>query len=187
MSESLRRARDLDVIDAVDGQPRRRLSGVAWRVTREGRDPLQGAASNSRWCDGSFDVLYTCAERDGALAEIYSLLAAQPVFPSKLRSFVHKIEYSVEKALIVGDVGGLAAFGVDTARYKERNYSRTQSVAEAAYFLDFDALHIPSARWPCQNLVLFTDHVGPASIGVVESDKDPVDWSLWRKKVAIRP
>jgi hypothetical protein len=79
----LRRARDLGLLDSIDGFVREPFAQNLWRVAREGRDAISGAPSVSRWCDGTFDVLYTSMERDGALAEVHALLSMQPVFPSK--------------------------------------------------------------------------------------------------------
>lgn len=176
-----RRPRDLSLLDALDLQPRQPISSTVWRVVREGRDPLQAAASNSRWCNGDFDVLYTCHERDGALAEIYALLASQPVFPSKIMSYVHEVEFRAEKALIIQDLDELRKFGVDSSRYRERDYVETQAIADAAYFLGFDSLVAPSARWPCLNAILFTDHLDPAAITLTRSEENAVDWSDWRR------
>lgn len=181
MAVSSRRPRDIAVLDNVDALSRHTFVGSVWRITREGRDPLQGGSSNSRWCNGDFDVLYTCLERDGAIAEIYSLLAAQPVFPSKLQSYVHRLEIAAEQALILADNQALERLGVEVARYREREYGQTQALADAAHFLGFDGLIVPSARWPCQNAVLFTDRIAPSAITLVESETEPVDWAAWRK------
>lgn len=153
-----------------------------WRVVREGRDPIQGAASLSRWCDGRFDVLYTSLERDGAIAKIHALLSAQPVFPSRIRSFVHKVEVTMRQALRVEDVRDLAPMGIVPARYRDRDYARTQAIADAAYFLGFDGLIVPSARWPCLNAVLFTDRLPPSAIAPAEGEPDEIDWRAWRRQ-----
>lgn len=86
MSGDSRRARDLELLDAVDSFRREAFDADVWRLVRTGRDPTLGSPSRSRWCNGMFDVLYTSFERDGALAEIYALLSLQPVFPSKDRA-----------------------------------------------------------------------------------------------------
>ena len=142
-----RPARDLTVLDALDALPREAFAGEVWRVVREGRDPLLGGRSSSRWCDATFDVLYTSLERDGAVAEIHALLALQPVFPSKIRWFANRLRVSAAQTLKLADLPTLARLGVDTDRYADRDYSRTQPVAEAAFFLGFDGLIAPSARW----------------------------------------
>ena len=76
MSEPPRRARDLQLLDAIDAFTREPLDAEVWRVVADGRDPVLGSPSLSRWCDGTFDVLYTSLERDGAIAEIHALLVA---------------------------------------------------------------------------------------------------------------
>jgi hypothetical protein len=176
-----RRARDLDLLDAIEAFKRERFAQPVWRIAREGRDPALGAASESRWCNGTFDVLYTSLERDGALAEIHALLSLQPVFPSKLVSFVHKLTLEARQTLRLADLPTLAKLGVDVERYRERDYARTQSIADAAYFLDFDGLIAPSARWDCLNAMLFTDRLAPGVIEITLSEAQPVDWDAWRR------
>ena len=176
MTEELRKARDLILLDAVDAFPREQLRQTVWRVVREGRDPLVGAPSLSRWCNGTFDVLYTALERDGAIAETYARLSAQPVFPSKLKWFVHKITVECHR-LFSADFQALARLGVDISSYRAREYKRTQEVADVAFFLDFDGLLVPSARWTCANLGVFTDRVDPSDLLLETTEPNPVDWA----------
>ena len=182
MSQEPRRARDLRLLDQVDAYPRRAHTGPLWRVVRDGRDPLLGGRSASRWCNGRFDVLYTSLEREGAIAEVYALLSLQPVFPSKIAFQVHRLHVSVQQSLQLADLPTLARLGVDIDRYQERNYEKTQDIADAAYFLGFDGLFVPSARWPCTNAVLFTDRVDPASLLLDATEPAPVDWRSWRRQ-----
>jgi RES domain-containing protein len=182
VSQDPRRARDLRLLDHVDAYPRRSYSGLLWRVVRDGRDPLQGSRSASRWCNGRFDVLYTSLEREGAIAEVYALLSLQPVFPSKITFQVHRLRVSVQQSLHLADLPTLARLGVDTDRYQDRDYAKTQDIADAAYFLGFDGLFVPSARWPCTNAVLFTDRIEPASLSIDETEPTHVDWRRWRRR-----
>ncbi len=182
MSEPPREARDLQLLDAVDAFPRETLDVQVWRVVREGRDPTLGAASVSRWCNGTFDVLYASLERDGALAEIHALLSLQPVFPSRIRWFAHKLKVSCAQAIRFADLLALSRLGVDADRYSGREYSRTQPIADAAYFLGFDALLAPSARWRCPNLALFTSRIAPEHIELATTEPAPIEWDEWRKR-----
>ncbi|TIX45632.1 MAG: RES domain-containing protein, partial [Mesorhizobium sp.] len=86
-----RRARDPDLLDALDAHAGVSFEGEVWRCVREEREPLQGYPSRARWDPGTFDVLYTSLEREGALEEIHFHLSRQPVFPSKIRSVLHRI------------------------------------------------------------------------------------------------
>lgn len=181
MIGGLERARDLRLLDAIDAFERKPFAEPVWRIAREGSDPALGGASNSRWCNGTFDALYTSLERDGAIAEIHASLSLQPVFPSKLRSFVHKLTVNATQTLRLADFPTLAKLGVDVDRYRDRDYSRTQSIADAAYFLGFDGLIAPSARWECLNAVLFTGRIRPEDIQITESEKLAIDWDAWRR------
>ncbi len=182
MVEGERRARDLDLLDAIDAFKREPFEADVWRVTREGRDPVSGSPSQSRWCNGTFDVLYTSLEADGAIAEIHALLSLQPVFPSKMRWFAHRLKVSATRTLKLADLPVLGRLGIDVPRYGERDYRRTQEIADAAYFLGFDGLIAPSARWDCLNFVLFTDRLPSGQVTIVETVSDPIDWRAWRKQ-----
>lgn len=186
MPDDLRRARDVKLLDDIDTFKREAFSQQVWRVVRDGRDPLLGSASRSRWSNGAFDVLYTSVERDGAIAEIFALLSLQPVFPSKPQWFVHKLHVSASQMLKFADLKTLERLGVDTAHYTNRDYDQTQGIADAAYFLGFDGLIAPSARWQCLNAILFTDRIPPDNLEIVESESKPIAWDIWRKQMRTK-
>jgi hypothetical protein len=167
----------LDALEAMDPEP---FAGEAWRVTRKGRDPLRGSAANGRWSPsgGEFEVLYTSLEREGALAEIGYRLSLEPVWPSRIEHEIHLIEVETERTLRFASLESLAALGVAIARYHTFEYQATQAIAAAAYFLEFDSLIVPSARFPCANLVLFTER----ATGLVLKNSQAVDWNTWRRR-----
>jgi hypothetical protein len=173
-----RRARDLELLDALDAKERVPFEGIVWRIVREGRDPLQGYPSGARWDPGTFDVIYTSMAREGSLAEIHFHLRRQPVFPSKLVSVLHKVSVRARRMLKLDDLSEIEALGVTRERFGELSYERTQAIGDAAYFLGFDGLMVPSARWNCLNLVFFTDQLSPADIALEEAAV--VDWAAWR-------
>ena len=142
---------------------------------------MQGGRSLSRWCNGEFDVLYTSLERDGAVAEVHALLTLQPVFPSKISFHAHKLTIVAEAMLHLADLTQLEKLGVETGSYHEREYQKTQDIADAAFFLGFDGLIVPSARWSCANVVLFTDRIAPAALALHVTEGEPVNWGEWRK------
>ncbi|MCW5656733.1 MAG: RES family NAD+ phosphorylase [Burkholderiaceae bacterium] len=49
----------------------------------------------------------------------------------------------------------LAALGMPPAEYGQVNPERTQQIGAAIDYLGCDGLIAPSARWPCDNLMLF--------------------------------
>lgn len=175
-------ARDLGLLDALDARARKPFEGSVWRVCRTERDPITGFASLTRWCDGTFEVLYTACEKDGAIAEIYFHLSRQPVFPSRVSYGAHRLTVRTETTLDLSQLDGLAELGVDVPRYRELDYDKTRAIAEAAHFLGFDSLLVPSARFACSNLVLFTDRLTPEAVDIAESDAGPIDFAAWRRE-----
>lgn len=182
---TVRQARDLALLDALDAHPGVSFQGDVWRIVRAERDGLQGYPSKARWDPGTFDVLYTCLVREGALEEIHFHLSRQPVFPSRLQSVLHRITVQTRRTLKLADLQAVAALGVAPETFATLDYSRTQEIADAADFLGFDGIIAPSARWPCQNLVLFTDKFGPDDLVVTE--RQVVDWNAWRRERVNRP
>lgn len=175
-----RRALDdrlLDLVGAIEGQP---FDGTMWRVVRQGRDVLDGSRGSGRWNTADMSVLYGAAERDGALAEInFHLSRGQSVFPSRMRHDLFELAVKARQTLVLADMAQLKALGVEDSRYREMLYDRTQEIGAAAAFLGFDGLIVPSARWACQNIVLFLDAINLEEIRTVSSE--PVDWQAWRR------
>jgi RES domain-containing protein len=174
-----RKARDLALLDALDACPREDFEGIAWRIVRDGRDPLLGSPSGARWDPGTFDVLYTALSREGAMAEIHFHLSRQPVFPSKVRFHLYELSVRAERLLRLPDMGALEQLGIEGDKYAELLYARTQEIGDAAQFLGFSGMIVPSARWSGLNLMLFTDRLEPAALSV-RSD-EAIDWTAWRR------
>jgi hypothetical protein len=177
------RPRDLTLLDALDAMPREAFDGRVWRAVPEGRDPALGRAALGRWGDGSFDVLYTSLDRDGAVAEIHEYLNLQPVFPSKPPWRLIDLSVRARRTLRFADLAALKPLGVDIDAYRKRDYARTQEIADAAYVLGFDGLIAPSARWACANLMLSTSHLAPDDIEIVAGPGERIDWPAWRRDV----
>ena len=78
----------------------------------------------------------------------------------------------------------LVRLGVEESRFPEILYGRTQEIGDAAYFLGFDGIIAPSARWACLNAVLFVDRIAPNRIEPIKANK--VDWERWRRRGARR-
>lgn len=173
------RARDLDLLDALDELPRIAVDDTAWRVVREGRDPLLCRPLHGRWDLGHFDVLYTSLDPDGAIAEMYFHLSRQPVFPSKPTFTLNELKVSTKSTLEFADLAELENLGVEPSAYSDILYERTQEIGDAAAFLGFDELIAPSARWDCLNLAVFCDSISPDDL--VLKGSSAIDWDAWRK------
>ena len=178
-----RKRRDNALIDAIENIAPIEFSGTVWRVVRAGRDPTRCSSSGGRWDDGSFDVLYTSMERQGALAEMrFHLMRGQPVIPSLVSYKLYELVLNLGRALKLLDLTALASVGLDVARFgqlayneKHVEYPRSQDIGEVAHFLDYAGLVVPSARHDCLNVVAFCDRLLPTAISV-RADHGVIDW-----------
>ena len=174
------RVHDRAILDALEALDPIAFHGEVWRTTRKGREPTRGSAANGRWSPGgSFEVLYTSLERDGALAEIGFRLSLEPIWPSRLKHEIHRIQATTPRTLKFADVASLVILGVDASRYETFDYETTQAVAAAAHFLEFDGLLVPSARYSTSNLVVFMDSAGGRALDLRSSED--VNWEARRK------
>lgn len=176
------RVHDRSVLDALEKLDPEPFDADVWRVTRKDRDPLRGSSANGRWgAPGELEVLYTSEQRDGALAEVGFRLSLEPVWPSLMQHQIHVLAVKAERTLRLVDMGELENLGVDVSRYEAFEYGATQAIAAAAHFLEFDGILVPSARFSCSNLVLFTDRVSHTGhLQLVSSEA--VDWADWQRK-----
>jgi hypothetical protein len=115
------------------------------------------------------------------LAEVGFRLSLEPVWPSLIQHQIHVLAVRAERTLRLVDMRELANLGVDSSRYETFEYGATQAIAAAAYFLEFDGMLVPSARFACSNLVLFTDRDSYTGHLQLVNSED-VDWPDWQKK-----
>lgn len=168
---------DRALLDALD-LAGNKFTGQVWRITSNGRPPLEGSTSKGRWSGSEdFSVLYTSCEKSGALAEVGFRLSMQPIWPSRLQHQIHELNVECNKVLNLTDYGQLQSLGVNIEKYQSLDYSVTIKIAAAANFLEFDALLVPNARFSCNNLVIFSERDN--KIDLVSSTS--VDWQEWRK------
>lgn len=183
-----RTVRDNDLIDALENTHATPFEGQVWRVVRENKDPCLCSSAGGRWDDRTFDVLYTAAERDGAVAEMhFHLSRGQPLVPSRLRYKIFELSVSLSRMLTIPTLGDLANLGLEASSFgalsydeREQEYPRTQDIAETAHFLEFDGMLVPNARWSCANVIVFCDEVPAGSIEVVR-DHGFIEWDVWRR------
>ena len=178
---TLDRVHDRAMLDALEDLGGKPFAGEVWRVTRKGRAATVGSTANGRWGpQGEFEVLYTAVERNGALAEIGYRRSLEPIWPSRIDDEVHKLRLNLVNTLQFENVDELAHLGVDANRYESFDYSATQAIAAAAHFLEYDGMVVPSARFPCQNVVVFLDQLKNEDQLDALNTED-VDWEEWRQ------
>lgn len=174
------RAREPDLLDRLDALPRTEYRGRAWRVVREGRDPLQPSHIAGRWDLGVSDALYTSLDPNGAVAEIDFRLRQEPVFPSRFRAILYELAVQLHDVARFDTLDDLTPFGVDIDRYHTRLYRQTQEIGDAAQFLAFTALIAPNPRWPCLNLVIYDLEAHNVRV----RNQRAIDWDAWRVAIA---
>ena len=172
----MRRIRDQRLLDALEQSDRTPYAGRVWRSVREGRDPLTCWRAGGRWDDGTLDVLYTSETSAAAIAERRShLYQGQPLPPSKVRYELFELRVSLEAVVQFPDLDSLASIGFDVASFgqlsyleRDREYPRSQEIAEACAFPGADGLLVPSAREPSSNnLFVFCEQEAPVDMQVV--------------------
>ena len=124
------------------------------------------------------DVLYTSETREGALAERrFHLFQGQPFPPSRVYYEMFELVVSLGAVMRFAGLEALAAVGLRVAGYgqlsyleREREYPRSQEIAEACAFLGADGLRVPSARHTTQgNLIVFCEQPTVVAKRVVRS------------------
>ena len=171
---------DRNLLDRLGAFAPISFDGEVFRTTRLGLDPLAGSYAGGRWAPrDSAQVLYTSLEREGALAEIAFHLAQLSPPPSK-PVMIHRLR-TTTRATIRLLRADLEVLGVDGAGYESVNYAWTQAIGAAVAFLGCDGLIVPSARWSCENLVIFLDNHRLQQVLELEQS-DEVDWLAWAKK-----
>lgn len=166
-------------LDALEGQSFR---GDVWRVTWATRNPLAGNSGGGRWSpEGQFDVLYTSLRQDGALAEAYHHLSRAPVMSSS-HMLLNRLSVSLDYVLKL-DVDRLIALGMQDPRASRPRDNLGQSIGEAAFMLDYQGLIVPSARWDCDNLMVFLDRRSfDISRHLALKHATDVNWPAWRER-----
>lgn len=168
---------DPNLLDKLDALPKERFSGTVFRATRQGLDPLTSSFSGGRWMTpGAVGVLYTSLVREGALAEISFHWSQLDPLPTKA-VVVHSLNVIAHRTLRLLRAN-LAALGIPESTFGTSKLSRTQGIGAAVEFLGCDGLIAPSARWPCDNLILFPDRMSVDAV-LENHSSEPVDWIQW--------
>jgi RES domain len=174
---------DRILIDRLGALPTETFEGDVFRATRRNLEPTTPSTAGGRWspADGPA-VLYTSLQREGALAEIsfhWSQFEPRPTKPA----LIHRLGVRSNRTLrlIRSSLDGL---GIDTKRFGEPNYLRTQEIGAAVAFIGCDGLIAPSARWTCDNLILFIDNLA-MDIDIRVMATEEVDWQEWARSTGM--
>lgn len=174
---------DPNLIDCLSQLPTETFAGNVFRATRRSLDPTTPSTAGGRWSptDGPA-VLYTSFVREGALAEVSYHWAQFNPRPTK-PAVVHQLGVRSDRTLrlIRSALDGL---GINGDHYRDSNYRRTQEIGAAVSFIGCDGLIVPSVRWDCENLILFTDNLAMDIILEVRGTEE-VDWQVWAMEAGL--
>lgn len=181
---------DQSLVDRLSGLATERFDGTVYRATRVNADPTAPSINGGRWApppsdDPGIFVLYTSFERNGAIAALVSFLADLTPMPGPRPIKVTTLAVTTSKTLRLARAD-LENLGVDLARYGERDYSRTQNIGGALEFLGLDGLIAPSARWACDNLMIFAENHGLTERLEPIGDEE-IDWRDWAARNGFLP
>ena len=173
---------DQRLVDHLSALSVERFEGEVFRATGVSANPLTFSLNGGRWAPPARDgaevpILDTSLERDGALAEVVSYLVLLTPAPTSRPLKVSRLGVSTAKTLRLARAN-LERLNVDLARYGERDYGRTQDIGAAVAFLGLDGLIALSARWACDNLMIYqTNHLLNERLELIEEEN--VDWGSW--------
>ena len=179
---------DRSLLDRLSQIRPERFQGEAFRATGKSVNPIAPSLNGGRWAlppggDVGAFVLYTSLQKEGALAEVCSFLAQLTPIPKARNLKVARLAVTASHVARL-TWQQMSALGIDAERYGERDYGRTQEIGAAFAFLEFDGLIVPSARWNCDNLVLFTgNHALSETLEV--RDIEEVEWRQWAQQNSI--
>ena len=110
---------DPELIQMIQGLPRRSFDGQVFRATGRNADPKAFSSSGGRWAppdgaEGGCSILYTSTERNGALAEVASYLSLLTPVPTK-PLVLHTLDVAPEHSLEFA-IGDFEAFGIYRAK-----------------------------------------------------------------------
>lgn len=175
---------DQYLLDRLSVMPTEGFAGEVFRATRVDADPTAPSINGDRWApapdgDPGVYVLYTSLERDGAIAEVVSFLAAFTPIPGPRPIKVSRLAVTTSRTLRLVRAN-LESLGIVYEHYGERDYARTQEIGAALVFPGLDGLIAPSARWRCENLMIFKEnHALTEPLDPVSSEE--TEWQAWAR------
>lgn len=117
------------------------------------------------------------------MAETYYHLSRAPVMSSSHMRLNH-LSVALENVLRLNS-DQLIDIGIEEPFASRLNSDRSQSIGETTFMLDYQGLIVPSARWGCDNLVIFIDHKKFDFNEHIEFiGASEVNWPVWKQRSA---
>jgi hypothetical protein len=119
-------------------------------------------------------------EPEGALAEVASYLVELSPLPRSRNIKLNRLNVTASRVVTL-TWDHLTGLGVDPEHYGTRDYYRTQQIGAALEHLGADGLIAPSARFQCDNFMVFASQHGfDETLEVLSFDE--VEWRDWARR-----
>ena len=176
------RQHDRELLDALETHPSEAYYGETWRITVK-----------AETLSGDRPPVVVGVRQENSRSSTPALRQRAPSPRSGIVSRSNRCGQAASNTKFIGSRPGLAThfvslalrslsrLGVDIRRHVSFDYSVTQAIAAAAFFLDFDGLIVPSAASAEFNLVIFLEMIDASERLKVEASQ-PVDWKAWRSQ-----
>lgn len=170
-------ARAPEPLEYLEGCRQGRFDGSVNRVVWADRSPTQGSnRARGRWNgpDCQFEVLNTSLSAGGADAEFEAFWSLFEQRPDR-RALNWKLRVRLLRVVELG-FEDFRKLGVGPTAYRTRDYSRTQEISEAVNDVGCDGLIAPSARYDCNNLIIYLQNMSRDCV-LEEVDSREFLWS----------
>lgn len=160
----------LDVLQAIEPVP---WAGTVYRHMVNDYPPVRENSSGARWNPPDVAAIYTCLDRDGAVAEFDYRMSVEPFaarFRVKRRTlYTIRVEVADVMDLTAREV--LKKLGLSET-LAGVSMTRCQEIGAAVSWLNHDGLLVLSARSESTNLVLYPNEHAPDAVFEVTAEED---------------
>ena len=92
---------------------------------------------------------------------------------------IRRLQVSLEKVLKLS-MDQLTVLGIDKPLASRIETEKSRNIGEAAHMMDYQGLIVPSARWDCNNLMIFMDRID-LNTHIELIDDSEVNWPAWKE------
>ena len=78
----------------------------------------------------------------------------------------------------------MATYGRLSYVQRVEEYPTLQQIGEVAFFYEYQAVIVPSARWPVANVVIMTEYATLTQLEIVADE--PVDFRSWARANGVK-
>lgn len=176
---------DEDLVERIDGMPRSLFTATCFRYSGVRRDPLSGAGSRSfggRWNPREiFGAIYLATPAQTCALEAQRAangLGTTPEVMLEAAYLLHTVEVREVQVLDLRASQHLEMVGLTPADLLDDDWTACQSVAHAAWFLDYQGVIAPSASGRGFVVAAFEGRLDLHQLSVKESQPFTTDLYL---------